>query len=110
MTISWPQRSFLESPLFLNIFFIILILPVALIFSQYGPPCRVTTSPLINKGGSCISHLTIGSYVSVRSSRYEARRKFGEHKRCVRVALDVAESNSSFLSARFVCWRHERAQ
>ena len=51
MTISWPQRSFLESPLFLNIFFIILILPVALIFSQYGPPCRVTTSPLKNKGG-----------------------------------------------------------
>ena len=105
MTISWPQRSFLESPLFLKHIFIILILPVALIFSQYGPPCRVTTG-----GGSCISHLTIGSYVSVRSSRYEARRKFGEHKRCVRVALDVAESNSSFLSARFVCWRHERAQ
>ena len=25
--------------------------------------------------------LTIGSYVSVHSSRYEARRKFGEHKR-----------------------------
>ena len=28
--------------------------------------------------------LTIGSYVSVRSSRYEARGKFGEHERCVR--------------------------
>ena len=25
-------------------------------------------------------HLTIGSYVSVRSSRYEARGKFGEHE------------------------------
>ena len=44
-------------------------------------------------------YLTIGSYNSVRSSRYEARRKFGEHERCVRVARGVAESNSSFLSA-----------
>ena len=42
---------------------------------------------------------TIGSYVCVRSSRYEARGKFGEHERCVRVARGVAESNSSFLSA-----------
>ena len=32
------------------------------------------------------------------SSRYEARGKFGEHERCVRVARGVAESNSSFLS------------
>ena len=46
-----------------------------------------------------LRQLTIGSYVSVRSSRYEARRKFGEHERCVRVARGVAESNSSFLSA-----------
>ena len=45
-----------------------------------------------------IIKLTIGSYVSVRSSRYEARGKFGEHERCVRVARGVAESNSSFLS------------
>ena len=43
--------------------------------------------------------LTIGSYVSVRSSRYEAHGKFGENERCVRVARGVAESNSSFLSA-----------
>ena len=43
--------------------------------------------------------LTIGSYVSMRSSRYEARGKFGEHERCVRVARGKAESNSSFLSA-----------
>ena len=34
--------------------------------------------------------LSIGSYVSVRSSRYEARGKFGEHERCVRVARGVA--------------------
>ena len=33
------------------------------------------------------------------SSRYEARGKFGEHERCVRVARGVAESNFSFLSA-----------
>ena len=29
------------------------------------------------------TELTIDSYVSVRSSRYEVRGKFGEHKRCV---------------------------
>ena len=43
--------------------------------------------------------LTIGSYVSVRSLRYEARGKFGEHERCVRVTRGVAESNSSFFCA-----------
>ena len=46
-------------------------------------------------------YLTIGSYVSVRSSRYEARGKFGEHERYVRVAQGVAESNSSFLLSNF---------
>ena len=46
-----------------------------------------------------INQLTIGSWVSVRSSRYEARGKIGEHERCVRVARGVAESNSRFLSA-----------
>ena len=34
--------------------------------------------------------LTIGPYVSVRSSRYEARGKFGEHERCLRVARGYA--------------------
>ena len=43
--------------------------------------------------------LTFGSYVSVRSSRYEARGKFGEYERYVRVARGVAESNSNFFSA-----------
>ena len=72
----------------------------------------------------------ISSYVSVRSSRYKARGKFGEHERCVRVAQGVAESNSYSLASwrmnqlfynifnpmenlfleGFVCWRHERAQ
>ena len=37
------------------------------------------------------SQSTIDSYVSVRSSSYEARGKFGEHERCVRVARGVAE-------------------
>ena len=40
-----------------------------------------------NKSYFVLSLLTtIGSYVSVHSSRYEARRKFGERERCVRVA------------------------
>ena len=43
--------------------------------------------------------LTIGSYISVCSLRYEACGKFGEHERCVRVARGVAKSNSSSLSA-----------
>ena len=43
--------------------------------------------------------LTILSCVSVRMSRYWAREKFREHKRCVRVARGAAESNSSLLSA-----------
>ena len=34
--------------------------------------------------------LTIGSYVSVCLSRYEARGMFGEHERCVGVARGVA--------------------
>ena len=46
-----------------------------------------------------VQHLTIGSYVSMRSSRYEALGKFGEYQRCVRVAWGLAESNSSFLIA-----------
>ena len=43
--------------------------------------------------------LTIGSYVSMRSSRYETHGKFGEHERCIWVAWGIAKSNSSFLSA-----------
>ena len=45
------------------------------------------------------SKLTIGSYVSVHSLRYEARGKFEELERCIRVAQGVGKSNSSFLSA-----------
>ena len=43
------------------------------------------------------TYLIIGSYVSVRSSRYEGRRKFGEHERCVRVARGVAFQASQVL-------------
>ena len=46
-----------------------------------------------------VEQLTIGSFVSMHSSRYEACGKFGEHERCVRVAQGIAESNSSSLSA-----------
>ena len=46
-----------------------------------------------------VEQLTIGSFVSVHSSRYEACGKFGEHERCVRVAQGIAESNSSSLRA-----------
>ena len=41
--------------------------------------------------------LTISSCVSVRMSRYWARRKFAEHERGIRVARGAAESNSSIL-------------
>ena len=46
-----------------------------------------------------IFQLTIGSQVSVHLLRYEASGKFGEHKRCIRVARGIAKSNSSFLNA-----------
>ena len=32
-----------------------------------------------------VCKLTIGSYIGVHSSRYEALGKFGEHERCARV-------------------------
>ena len=47
---------------------------------------------------------------AVRSSRYEASGKFGEHERCVRVAQGVAESNSSFLSIYPICIRQTKFQ
>ena len=49
--------------------------------------CLICTCPMWLNKSTCISFLTIiGSCVSVRSSRYEACRKFGEHESCVRVA------------------------
>ena len=60
------------------------------------PICRLQRFMLSSSHDLC---LTIGSYLRVHSSRYEADRKFGEHERCVRVAQGVAENNSNFLSA-----------
>jgi len=48
-----------------------------------------------------LDYLTTDSCVSVRSSRYEARGKFGGQERYVRVARGVAESNSSFTSLNY---------
>ena len=45
-----------------------------------------------------LPYLKIGSYVSVRSSRYEALGKFGEHERCVRVARGVTFILPLFIS------------
>ena len=44
-------------------------------------------------------HLTIDSCVSVRSSRYKARRKFGEHERCV---LELLECSPKFPSTSYL--------
>ena len=42
--------------------------------------------------------LTIGLYIRIRSSRYEARGKFGEHERCVRVARGVTHLESGYVT------------
>ena len=44
-----------------------------------------------------LEELTIGSCLSMHISSYDARGKFGEHERSVRVAPGAARSNSSFL-------------
>ena len=81
-----PRQSFLV---------LTIIVPFVLLLRIF---CFREVPKILKKKSSQENHLTIGSYVSVRSSRYEARGKFGEHERCVRVARGVAESNSSFLS------------
>ena len=64
---------------------------------QYSGPIKMRLILDQLKYHTCrLIKLTIGSYVSMYSSRYEARRKFREHER---VAQGIAESNSSFLSA-----------
>ena len=66
---------------------------------QYSGPIKMRLILDQLKYHTCrLIKLTIGSYISVHSSRYEARRKFREHKRWVRVTQGIAESNSSFLS------------
>ena len=49
--------------------------------------------------GCAISHLRICSCLACVYRVVDARGKFGEHEKCVRVARGAAESNSSFLSA-----------
>ena len=49
------------------------------------------------------SQSTIDSYVSVRSSSYEARGKFGEHERCVIVARGVAEMRKRCVFSQGIC-------
>ena len=48
---------------------------------------------------TCKAKLRIGSCLACVYRVMDARGKFGEHKRSVRVARGIAESNSSFLSA-----------
>ena len=50
-------------------------------------------------GTPVIRHLRIGSCLACVYRVMDARGKFGEHERSIRVARGVAESNSSFLSA-----------
>ena len=61
---------------------------------------------LVSRAGSVyrdymhyIHYLTIGSCLACVHRVMDARGKFGEHERSVRVARGAAESNSSFLSA-----------
>ena len=61
--------------------FIIYFLMMCLYLFLWQNSVNLIDGLSINRG-----KLTIGSYVSVRSSGYEARGKFGEHERCVRVA------------------------
>ena len=44
-------------------------------------------------------YLTTGSCVSVRIWSYEARGKFGEHEKSLKVSRGVAESNYNFCSS-----------
>ena len=68
-------------------------------FSSFKSSFDARGSPFVGLNHTRNFYLTIGSYVSVRSSKYEARVQFGEHERYVRVARRVVESNSSFLRA-----------
>ena len=77
-----------------------------LLYNEVGKDCL--SSHISSEGVdalSCLkdSQLKIGSYVSVRSSRYEARGKFGEHERCVRVARGVAEMRKRCVFSQGIC-------
>ena len=53
-------------------------------------------------------YLTIGSYIGMHSLRYEAHRKFEEHKRCIKVARGIALSIASWVLSKlpkcFISW------
>ena len=53
--------------------------------------------PISNRSGNC--YLRICSCLACVYRVMDARGKFGEHEKCVRVTRGAAESNSSFLSA-----------
>ena len=55
--------------------------------------------PLFSVEFPVIRHLRICSSLACVCRVMDARGKFGEHEKCVRVARGAAESNSSFLSA-----------
>ena len=58
-----------------------------------------------------LAYLRIGSCLAWVYRVMDARGKFGEHERSVRVARGAAESNSSFLSVKransFITWRQQ---
>ena len=45
---------------------------------------NASSDPSLSNIAGMVVNLTIGSCVSVRSSRYEAHGKFGDHERCIR--------------------------
>ena len=69
-------------------------------YSYCARSWRQQTNPSRKKIKNVIKQLVYTS--AVRALRYEARGKFGEHGRCVRVARGVAKSDSSFLSQEAV--------
>ena len=63
--------------------------------------CMITCKD-VNERLVCVAHifnLRIGSCLACVYRVMDARGKFEEHERSVRVARGAAESNSSFLSA-----------
>ena len=59
----------------------------------------MTLNTKLSQSVDSIYCLRIGSCLACVYRVMDARGKFGEHERSVRVARGVAESNSSFLSA-----------
>ena len=60
---------------------------------------RICGAEVLELDISTVMYLRIGSCLACVYQVMDARGKFGEHERSVRVARGAAESNSSFLSA-----------